>query len=613
MAKRVQGKRLMTAAIDRQEQAKRWFWMICAAWFLISAYFIYARWAQIYWFSLGDTDDNMRLMQVRAWLAGQGWYDLRQYRLNPPEGADIHWSRLVDLPLAAIITLLKPFIGGPKAEYVAIATAPMVPLLIAMTGLSVAVRRLIGPWAFVIATAVLLFCQALLSMYMPTRIDHHGWQLAMIPWLVAGIADPKAGRGGITIGLASAISLSIGLEMVPYLGIAAGVIGLRWIFEQGEEQRIRAYALALGGGTAAAYLIFGSTLNSTARCDALSPVWLSAMLGAGALLFLLSLIKSNDWRVKLGSAIAAAAVLAGGFSWAWPQCLSRLEGISPELYELWFSHIREVKPITQQNFETQMAIGFSALIGPLGALFALIRARGAPNFGAWFAVFLLCLCASAMIFWQSRAGPAVQMLSVMGATALGYHFLPKLRASGNILVRVFGTVAAFALISGLAVQLALILKPAEKPKAGAFKDLSSKANAQCATIPSLAPIGRLPKGTVFTFVDLSPRLITLTHHNAISGPYHRNQEALLAVHRAFRADARGAETIIRARRADYVMICPNSSESTIYKAERPNGFYAQLASGKVPDWLDPVTLPKSSPYKMWRVKPAAGDSPAKAP
>ena len=603
----------MIAGLNRQEQARHWFWMVFAAWMIISAYFIYDRWAQIYWFSLGDTDDNMRLMQVRAWLAGQGWFDLRQYRLSPPVGADIHWSRLVDLPLAAIITLFKPFIGGPKAEYVAIAAAPMVPLLIAMTGLAVAVRRLVGPWAFIIAIAVLMFCQGLLSMYMPTRIDHHGWQLAMIPWLVAGIADPKASRGGVTMGIASAVSLAIGLEMVPYLGIAAGVIGLRWIFERGQEARIRAYALSLGGGTAFAYLVFGSIANSTPRCDALSPVWLSVMLGAGALLFLLSMIKTTDWRVRLGAAGVAAGVLAGGFAWAWPQCLGRLEGISPELYQLWFSHIREVKPITDQNVETQFAIGFSALIGPLGALFALSRARGAATFGAWGAVFLLCLCASAMLFWQSRAGPAAQMLSVLGATALGYHILPRLRASGNILVRVFGTVAVFAVISGLAVQLALMLKPDGKPKAGAFKDLSSKANAQCATIPSLAPIARLPKGTVFTFVDLSPRLITLTHHNAIAGPYHRNGDAILSVHRAFRADPDKAEAIIRTAASDYVLICTNSSESTIYKAEKPNGFYAQLAAGKVPTWLDPVTLPKASPYKMWRVKPPLSDSTANAP
>ena len=40
-------------------------------------------------FALVDTDDNMRISQVRALLAGQDWYDLRQYRLSPPFGLDM--------------------------------------------------------------------------------------------------------------------------------------------------------------------------------------------------------------------------------------------------------------------------------------------------------------------------------------------------------------------------------------------------------------------------------------------------------------------------------------------------------------------------------------------
>ena len=38
----------------------------------------------------------------------------------------------------------------------------------------------------------------------------------------------------------------------------------------------------------------------------------------------------------------------------------------------------------------------------------------------------------------------------------------------------------------------------------------------------LRPVALQPKGIVFTFVDLGPRLITVTHHDAITGPYHRN-------------------------------------------------------------------------------------------
>ena len=54
-------------------------------------------------------------------------------------------------------------------------------------------------------------------------------------------------------------------------------------------------------------------------------------------------------------------------------------------------------------------------------------------------------------------------------------------------------------------------------------------------------------------------------------------------------------------RVDYLLICPNLSESTIYRSEAPNGFYVQLMRGKVPAWLQPVPLPANSPYRMWRV------------
>jgi hypothetical protein len=53
---------------------------------------------------------------------------------------------------------------------------------------------------------------------------------------------------------------------------------------------------------------------------------------------------------------------------------------------------------------------------------------------------------------------------------------------------------------------------------------------------------------------------------------------------------------------DYVLICPGMSESTLYASAAPNGFYRQLARGQVPAWLQPVSLPKGSPYRMWRVR-----------
>src|SRR5438132_7915075 len=124
---------------------RHWKWAVVLVWLGLCAWFIFSKWADIRYFGLGDTDDNMRIMQVRAWLDGQGWYDLRQYRLNPPYGADIHWSRIVDLPIAGLKLLLTPLMGGAWAERWACAIAPLLPLWIAMYALAATARRLVAP------------------------------------------------------------------------------------------------------------------------------------------------------------------------------------------------------------------------------------------------------------------------------------------------------------------------------------------------------------------------------------------------------------------------------------------------------------------------------------
>ena len=50
-----------------------------------------------------------------------------------------------------------------------------------------------------------------------------------------------------------------------------------------------------------------------------------------------------------------------------------------------------------------------------------------------------------------------------------------------------------------------------------------------------------------------------------------------------------------------MLICPNLSETTVYLSRSPDGFYAQVARGQVPKWLEPVTLPEGSPFKLWRI------------
>src|SRR3546814_13456280 len=62
------------------------------AWLGIFAWFLVERWNAIYWLALNETDHNIIFVQAQAWLAGQGWYDLRPSRVHPPLGQTVPCS-----------------------------------------------------------------------------------------------------------------------------------------------------------------------------------------------------------------------------------------------------------------------------------------------------------------------------------------------------------------------------------------------------------------------------------------------------------------------------------------------------------------------------------------
>ena len=582
--------------------ARHWKLIVLLFWLGYAAYALFDRWAQIRGFALGDTDDNLRIAQVRALLGGQGWYDLVQHRLDPAHGgANIHWSRLVDLPLAGLMLLLRPFLGVADAERWAAAIAPLLAFLPMLLALALIARRLVDVRAVPLVLVTMVFAGSATGMVQPLRIDHHGWQLAFLAWGLAGLADPSRRRGGMTTGLAAAASLAIGLEMLIYIALMGAAHVLFWVIDRDQRARLMAYAVSVSGGTAAAFLLFASNANWLAVCDALSPVWLGDALIAGVLMAGLAMLRVERWTLRLALAMGAGLVIIAFHALASPQCLVRLEGVSPEATELWLSHVREARPIYRHGAEI-MALTLSLPItGLLG--YGLIAWRGRRDgdvLRRTIAVAVPGLVALVLLFWQTRTGPAAQMMAVPGAVAVAFILAPLAFNSRFALLRIPGTVLAVLLGFGALVPLITGQLP-NKPQTPAQKKVNI-ANRTCPSLRALAPVARQPRGLIFTFVDLGPRIITVTRHDAIAGPYHRNDRAIADVMKAFRGDEAQARRIIgQEYRSDYLLVCPNMSTATIFQAETPKGFYMQLVKGKVPAWLTPIDLGPKSPYLMWKV------------
>jgi hypothetical protein len=580
---------------------RHWKWLIFATWLLFCLSFVISKWADIRAFNLGDTDDNMRMMQVRALLHGQDWFDLRDYRLNPPFGANIHWSHLVDLPLAGLILGLRPFIGGPYAELVAVAVAPMIPYLVLLFGIALTARGVIDRRAFLLPAVPMFLAGMTNSMFMPERIDHHGWQIALLALSMAGLADPKRLRGGILLGISSALSLAIGLEMIVNLAIAGSAAVLFWVSNRDERQRLLGYAISLGGSLCFCFVAFGSYANWLPVCDALSPVWLSDGLIACALLFGMSIFSPADWKVRLALAFVAGLIISAFHLLLWPQCLENPENLSPEAYSLWLKYVREARPVYVQGWKMAVQMMALPVTGAVGwLLLAWHNRKDRDLLCRTLGAAAVAVTAMGMMFWQIRTAPAAQMLGAVGAVALIWVIAPVIDRVRNRYLSTFGLIVVALVGLGVVVPVAMALIPGKKASPGEIA--VGRANRLCNLIGEYRPIALLPKGTVFTFVDLAPRLITVTHHNSIMGPYHRNSQQIIDVMKAFRGSVDQAHAIIAGKyHSDYLLTCPHSSTTTIFMSEVPNGFYGQLTKGKVPNWLKPIPLPKDSPFQMWKV------------
>jgi hypothetical protein len=595
---------------------REWKWVVFLAWAIISAGYFASYANAMHYMALGDTDDNMRYLQVRDWLNGQGWWDLRQHRMDPPRGADIHWSRLVDLPIAGLMTLLAPLVGQAKADQLACGMAPLLPLLPLMLALAFITRRLAeGGLGWLIAALMPLGASMALSMYMPMRVDHHGWQLALTAIALAGVVDRRWVRGGLVTGTASALSVAIGMEMMVYLAGAGGLIALRWVFKDGAARRMIPYALALSVTTALSFVLFASEANHAPVCDALSPVWTTLLILTGATMFCLARLSLTTWPTRLAAgALGGAALILFAYS-LWPQCLTGAYQISPELERSWLAYIREAKPISVQARNLWLPLATLPVAGLLSCLAAFWVCRhDKDRLWAWATVALMILFSGGLLLWQIRAGPAAQLLAIPPVAWASWALLASL-ARGPSWRRLLALPPLIACFGAMYVYqiyepLNRFMNPGKPPlqnraekTSTQWKQKTKSANGRCRAQPALAPLNQLPPAVIFTMVDLGPRIIATTHHSVIAGPYHRNGAAILDIHHAMDGPTEGFRRIASAHGAQYVLICPGFPEGTIYQQRSPRGFYAHMMRGQVPAWLRPVQLRFAAPlpYQLYRI------------
>jgi hypothetical protein len=559
---------------------------------------------------LPDTDDMMRLVGVRDLLAGQGWFDPVQHRMLPPAGIASHWSRLIDLPLAALILALTPVLGRELAEPAVAALWPL--MLFALYGALAyfGIRRLFG-WRPALLT---LFIAPQTGVFLNTfrfgRIDHHNAQLCAVLAVALALArSDRPVRRGLAAGLVAGLSLAIGLETLPVIAAAGLFVVADWVLHGAAASgRLAGFGTGL---LAASVLLFGvqtaPALWTVPACDALSPPWLLLAAG-GAFTGVAALVAERLGLNRNGRLFVAAvmgAAVAAGFVLVAPDCLAGpFAGMDAVVRTSWLQQVDEMRSFLQVlRGEPDVAL---ANIVPLivAALYATVMAIRVqePERRRFF-------LAVATVMWP---GTLVALVQVRGMYVAG-AFVPLMAAlaldRAMRIVREPATVLRRLMV--LALPLTMMGKvwaigaelPMRLAAAPGAQPAITGSWTTCTDPTALAALGRLPAGLVLSQIDLGPAILLRTGHSVVAAPYHRNLVGLRAAIEASEGSEAVLRTVARDRGADYLVLCTLALESR--GPDKPQPFATGLARGSraTPDWLEPINdMPGGSALKVWRIR-----------
>lgn len=547
-----------------------------------------------------DTDDAMRLVEVRDLLAGQNWFDNMQHRLNAPFGASMHWSRLIDAPLAALMVLFSP-LGSGAAEIVAGYVWPLLLMLVAMIASGGVAVRLGGREALLPGLLLPAFSLVTLTEFIPGRIDHHSAQI-VLTLVMAWCALSAARRPAIAVGagLAAATAMAIGAESLPAVGAAILAFGVGWIADGRFSRPLALFGLSLAAGTLGHFLIAVPPERwLVPACDAISIVYVAAAVAGGvglAFCAALPLGRRPAWQ-RLVVGLLVGGLIAAGLAASFHACLrGPYAGLDSWLLRNWIDQIEEAKPIWAA-LPAAPAFLVAAL---LAVTVALLTAgwqvwRGGARRGSWL-IYLSFLALTALIMLLQVRGARLAVPLALPAVAAA---IAELRAAylRKSVVAGIGMLLAWFAGAGLAVGLganALLPPNAPTPQAEGGLPL-----AACRLPQSYGALAALPPGRVMSLIDLGAHVLAYTPHAVVGAPYHRNGEGVGDSFAFFNGPEGAARAIAARRQLDLVVICPGMPELRGLPDTADDALVKQFAEGRAPDWLQPIAAP--GPLVIYRI------------
>lgn len=557
---------------------------------------------------IANSDDLMRLVEVRDLLAGQDWFDLHQYRLGLEGGTLMHWSRLVDAPIAAIVMAVTALTGDAAlGEAAAKIIWPALTLLFAMAALMTACARTGNAASRLPVAVVGAIALWTTGAFGPGALDHHNIQIALSLWLLALLVPgSRPVVAHAWAGLVAVLMIAIGMEVMPYVALAGAYVTLRFALGVGRPAELRAFGGAIAGSALAVFLATVAPANwGYDACDAFSSFHLVVGATAGLGLVAASFTHGMAARVTALAALGVAGI--GIVVLAFPHCLANpLAGLDPRLRTFWLEGVIETRSLADLWAEDPFQIvGLYGMALCAFAVSALSVWRAAPlprGQAVAFASFLAM--GIAVTAWQQRGFIFAAGFAIL---PLGF-WIARMRAA---MPAKRGLSDSLRLAGAWAVSLNLFWWMAGAQAASLFAAAPTlqqqaagvSARDYCYTADLYAPLAAESPGVVLGATDIGAMILLNTHHRAVAGPYHRDTAGNLLLIDAMLSDPDATRTKLAAHGVTLIADCLNGADGFDFIEAAPNGLQAALRSDRLPGWLEPVASTVGKPLVLYRVRP----------
>lgn len=557
-----------------------------------------------------NNDNMMRLVQVRDLLAGQGWYDYTQYRMGLDGGFVMHWSRIVDLPIAAMILGVFQMTGSwPSGELAAGILWPSLLLAVSLLTIVKSARLLGGEQAVFPAAFIGAISLYSIGIFAPGALDHHNLQLTLCLIALWAMIGESLARQGFAAATAIALTLATGMETLPLVAAACAAVAFDFLV----QGKIRApFATGFGFGIAAVSttLFLATTAPDywfAVYCDAFSLAQLSvAVVGGGGLALIVTLpVSRKSATARLAGLGVLATMLAAIVILAYPQCLADpYADLDGRLKTLWLSAIGEAQSVVSiwLNDPVMFAKYYATPLAALAVLITLNITRF-PDREALIIIGFLFV-AVLVSFWQVRGGNfAVALAAIPLAVWVGQK-----RASASASTNIRSTLAmVFAWVVSLNASWTVAAQAINNASAPAGDSLVQQqaviaGSANCHSDQALSVLASLDSANVVAVSNLGPAILKHTHHRVLAGPYHRNVDGNLAAMDIFLNPLGDARRTIAEIGIDYIAHCPSDDEASVLARVEPHGLLAALMRNEPPPWLSIVSKTSEKPIKIYKIQ-----------